>query len=207
MGEGLKSADGTVLDVPAAGDDDAAKAFAAAMAAPEPGEPEMPAPPAKDPDAPYGRKADGSPKKGPGGRPPKEQPRVQAAPKGRHAATAKARDYRRDLTGIVQLGWGVLATTSPADAGALKVHGPGVVEAFNQLAQENSKVAQGIEWLTTGSTYGAVVMATAPLIMQVMANHNRLPYDRVAALGVAPPEQLAEMTMADVSAMTQAAAA
>jgi hypothetical protein len=193
------------VDVPAAGDDAAAKAYAAAMAAPEPDEPEMPAPPARDPEAPYGRTKDGKPKRGPGGRPPKaEQPRVQAT-KGRHAKAA--RDYRRDLTGIVQLGWGALAMTSPADAGALKLHGPRLVEAVNDLAQENAKVAAGIEWLTTGSTYGAVVMVTVPLILQVMANHGRLPYERVAALGVRDPEELAEVTMMDVQAMAQAAAA
>src|SRR5690348_6015743 len=87
MPETLATADGRVLDL-----DDTDAAFAAAMAAPTSAEPEAPAPPRRDPDpeAPFGRRLDGSPKKGRGGRPPK--PREIEAPKG----TGKAQDGKKD---------------------------------------------------------------------------------------------------------------
>jgi hypothetical protein len=162
-------------------------------------EPAFSPPPKKDPEAPYGRTMDGRPKKGPGGRRPKEKPRV-TEPK----AGVVKKDYTEELTGITQLAWGILATTSPADAGAVRLHGQGMVAAFNGLAQENAQVARGIEWLTSGSAYGAVVMATAPLIFQIMANHGRVDPERLAGLGVKSPADLAEMTRADVQALSEA---
>jgi hypothetical protein len=167
---------------------------------------EAPAPPKKDPQAPYGRTKDGTPKRGPGGRPAKakkaDAPRVTSP-----TAAGVAKDFTEPLTGLVQLAWGVLATTNPADAGAVKLAGPGLVNAWNALAQENATVARGIEWLTSGSAYGAVVMATAPLVMQVMANHGKVAPARVAALGVQDPAALAEMTAADVQTMAEQQAA
>ncbi|WP_301177228.1 hypothetical protein [Actinomadura geliboluensis] len=205
MAEGLQTEDGTPVDVPPVGEPTPDQKWAAAMAAPEPDEPQAPAPPKKDPEAPYGRRADGTPKKGPGGRPPKpkaqtkaERPRVQAN---------RSRDFTGPLNDVLRLGWGVLAISAPADAGALKVHGPGMVEAWNALAQENATVARGIEWLTTGSAYGAVVMATVPMVLQVLANHGRLPHQQLGALGVQDPAELAEVTAADVEMMQRAAAA
>lgn len=200
MPEGLLTAEGSRVDVAAVDQE-----FAKAMAAPEPTDSEFPSPPKKDsvdPEAPFGRTKDGKPKKAPGGRPPKnkaEQPRVTAPTKS--TAPGKTKDYTQELTGVVQLGWGVLASLSPADAGALKISGPGMVTAWNNLAMENATVARGIEWLTTGSAYGAVVMATAPLIMQVLANHGRIAPESVSALGVHKPQDLIDMTAADVHLM------
>jgi len=202
MAERLETPEGAVLDVP--GVDEAEREFAQAMAAPEPSDSEAPAPaPKADQDAPYGRTKDGKPKKGPGGRPPKaERPRVQAA-----KAPQARQDFTGPLTDVVRLGWGVLAVTAPADAAALKVHGPGMVEAWNALAAENAQVAKGIMWLTTGSAYGAVVMATMPMVVQVLANHDRLPHGRLAALGVQDPAELAQITREDIALMQEAAAA
>lgn len=164
-----------------------------------------PAPPRKDADAPYGRKADGTPKRAPG-RPRKDKaaaPRVQKPPQ----AAKPSKDYTRDLTGLVQTLWGATAAFAPADAGAIAVHGPGMVKAWNDLAKENAQVARGIEWLTTGSAYGAVVMTTAPLVMQILANHQVLPVDRLAPLGVMNPDELAQLTQEQVRGMAEQAQA
>jgi hypothetical protein len=200
MPEGLSTADGKAVDAPPIGNEEGfADLMVGQARAADGDQAEMPAPPKRDPDAPYGRTRDGRPKKGPGGRPAKDKPRVER-PK---AAIAK-RDYTEELTGVVQLAWGVLAPMAPADAAAVKMSGPGMVQAWNALAQENAQVARGIEWLTSGSAYGAVVMATAPLVLQVLANHNRIPAERVAALGVLDPRQLAEVTAQDLTAMQAA---
>ena len=201
MAEGLLTAEGAPVAAPPVDTEFAALQAAQAAQADE----EAPAPPKKDPEAPYGRTKDGKPKRGPGGRPARaraEQPRV-ASP----TAAGVKKDFTRPLTEVVQLAWGVLAGTSPTDAAAVKLAGPGLVSAWNNLAQENAGVARGIEWLTSGSAYGAVVMATAPLLMQIAANHGRLDPERVAALGVQDPAALAEMTAQDVKMMAEAAAA
>jgi hypothetical protein len=58
MAESLTAADGLAIPL-----DPAEQQFAAAMAAPEPGEkPDYPAPPKRDKEAPHGRNADGTPK-------------------------------------------------------------------------------------------------------------------------------------------------
>lgn len=200
MAEGLATAEGAKVEDVKPVQDFAELQVAQAEAADEAAGAEVSPPPKKDPDAPYGRRADGTPKKGPGGRPPKDKPRV-AGPK---AAQVK-KDFTQPLHELVQLAWGTLVPFSPADAGAVKLAGPALVSAWNTLAQENATVARGIEWLTSGSAYGAVVMATAPLVFQVLVNHGKLPHERVAALGVQDPGILAEMTARDVAAMAQAA--
>lgn len=204
MAEGLQTETGEPIDVPPVATPTPDQEWAAAMAAPEPDEKVAPAPPKKDPEAPYGRKADGTPKKGPGGRPPKAK---QPQGKAEKPRTITRKDFREPLTDMTRLAWGVLAVSSPADAAALQLHGPGMVEAWNALAQEQPTIARGIEWLTTGSAYGAVVMATVPMVLQVLANHRRLDHERLGALGVQDPAVLMEMTAADVQMMQQAAAA
>ena len=93
----LKDSTGAVIDVPAGEAE-----FHKAMAAPEMGAPpvaEIPAPPKVDPEAPYGRKVDGTPKGGPGGRPPKnaDKPRVTTTAAG---PAGEMRDYTPDLVGL-----------------------------------------------------------------------------------------------------------
>ncbi len=204
MAEGLQTETGEPIDVPPVATPTPDQEWAAAMAAPEPDEKQAPAPPKKDPEAPYGRRADGTPKKRPGGRPPKAKQQVKAEkPRTQSART----DFTEPLDDVARLAWGVLAVTAPADAAAVKTHAPGMVKAWNALAQENQAVARGIEWLTTGSAYGAVVMATVPLVLQVLANHGRLDHRQLGGLGIADPAVLAEITAADIELMQQAAEA
>jgi hypothetical protein len=206
MSEGLMTPEGKSVDSEPVGSEDqdfAQMMVGAAKAADSDSAKEAPAPPKKNADAPYGFKPDGTPKKA-AGRPRKDrasQPRVQA-PK---QAQAK-KDYTEDLTGLVQTLWMATAAFAPADAGAIQVHGPNVVKAWNDLAQENSQVAKGIEFLTTGSMYGAVVATTAPLVMQLLVNHGVLPHERLAPLGVSQPEALADITRQTVAGMAQQAA-
>lgn len=122
--------------------------------------------------------------------------------------TPKAKDYTEELTGLLQLGYGALcATGNLADAGAVKTHGPSMVAAWNAAAQENPMVRRGVEWLTKGGVWGAVVVTTMPLVLQVMANHGQVETGKVAALGVKNPEALAAETMKDIEAMAAMAEA
>jgi hypothetical protein len=204
MSEGLTTADGTPVDVAPVGTDEGFAAVMAAQARNADAE-QAPAPPRTDPEAPYGRKADGTPKKAPG-RPRKAaEPRVQApsaADKGQ-----KPKDYTEALTGVMQLAWGVTAPLAPADAAAIKISTPAMVKAWNGLAQENARVARGIDWLTSGSAVGAAVMVTVPLVLQLGVNHGVVPHQRLAKLGVRDPAELAEVTRQDIAAADETARA
>lgn len=183
--------------------DDAERAFAQAMAAPEPDEPVHPAPSPKAKREPAEAKAEHS------------KPRVSTtagtAPKrvrkpAKAAEAAAAKDYTEDLQGVCQLVYGVFAATgSYADAAALKHHGPGMVQAWNAAAQENKMVRSGIEWLTKGGVWGAVMVSTMPFALQLMANHGSVPVEKVAALGVREPEVLAKETERDIQVMASMA--
>lgn len=214
MAEGLQTTDGTVLDVAPADDD--AKAFAAAMAAPESTDAEVPAPPkreaAADAEAPYGRKADGSPKKGPGGRPPKpsrtERPRVETTAV---ASGQPGRDYTEDLTGLAQGVWFLLASLPPtqAQAALFKAHRGGLVNGWNVAAQANPMIRGGVEWLTGSGTWvAAVAMATVPFVMQSIALWTgQLPAETTKSLAAATVHDLDEIRKAQEAAFAAAAGA
>ena len=181
MPEGLATADGEEIDL---GNVDAE--FAAAMAAPSLDDPEHPGPPDVapfDPEAPFGRTKDGAAKKGPGGRPPREKPRTQNAPKaisgpgkpgkdGKPAAPAV--DYAaglREFLGGIQLALAVL----PFPSDSVRVHaryqsavieqtGDGLATGLGTVAEHNSMVRWGVEKLTQGGGAWAfpAAMAIAP---------------------------------------------
>lgn len=89
MGETLTAPDGTAIPV-----DPADQQFAAAMAAPEPGErPAYPSPRRRDPEAPHGRNDDGTPK-APYGTKPDGKPRV--GPPGPGRGKTGPRDARTE---------------------------------------------------------------------------------------------------------------
>lgn len=183
MPEGLATADGFTLDL-----DDSERAFAAAMAAPPADDPEHPAPPRRepvDPEAPFGRKVDGTPKKARGGRPPK--PRVQEAPAGagKPAAGLKAvppvRDFSAPLAEFVQgvwmaaaatpVPWPELRTKVRAQAYLLKANAGGIVQGVNTMAQHNAMIRRGVEVLTTGSAGWVLpaMFALTPFVAQTAA--------------------------------------
>lgn len=215
MPEGVRGSDGS-LQAGAATDDDAqAKAWAAAMAAPEPAAPTVAAPPKKvdDPEAPYGRTADGKPKKGPGGRPPKakaeDKPRVDNVPA--PVAPGSARDYRAGLGEVAQSVWGTLAMFPPTrpQATIFKINSGGLIHAFNLGAQQNEKIRAGVEWLVAEAWIMALVGACAPFALQTFflwTAPDRLPMskDELAAQCVA---DLLELAKQDEEAMRAAAAA
>src|SRR6185437_6047378 len=107
--EGLTTADGSPVGLP--GVDASEAEFFGAMASPPADAPTHPGPPKRDADAPYGRKADGSPRKraaGPG-RPKGDAPRVtssppSSAPKSSETAEQAAKRRADGVAGLFQLG-------------------------------------------------------------------------------------------------------
>jgi hypothetical protein len=145
----------------------------------------------KDEDAPYGRKADGTPRDKPGRR-PGQKTGTGSRPRPRQTARA-AVDYETPLLGLFQLPAGVLAIAGmqkpvfAADAGAITIHAPHIAKALHDLAQERPEIAGILDRVLQVGPYGVLIAAIAPLVLQILTNHGALP---PGMLGTIPPEQL-----------------
>lgn len=201
MAESLVTADGKPADVDAVADF-AALMTGAANAADE--TTQVPPPPKKepapaDPDAPYGRKADGTPRKSRGGRPPKQkpldEPRVQAPT--REQAPGLVKDYTQDLAEFTEGLWflGAQFPATMADAAIFKIHRPRQVYAWNLAAQHNAYIRSGVEMICGKATWvGTLLMSTVPMVTQMVAlRTGRMDAEAVAALVEMTKNDLEEM--------------
>jgi hypothetical protein len=167
-----------------------------------------------DPEAPYGRKQDGTPKAKPG-RPsgtPDGRPRTRtaqrrarvsaAAPRRREskpkAAKSQFPDYRPGITGLIQVAIAPLALAgikSPAcalDAAAIACHAEPLADALQQTAEQVPQFAALLDKVLTVGPYGALLAATMPIAVQLLANHGIVPAEAAQAMGAMSPEDLME---------------
>lgn len=183
--------------------------------------------PGADPAAPYGRKADGTPKAKPGrpaGTPNREpraaaRPRVAPAPGPAPAPAAKKAgqkkaaagpDYRGGVMGLLQVVSMPLMVAGAkndallADAATISIHGPVIATALADLAAERPEVAAVLDRVMSAGPYGALIAAVVPLAVQIAANHRAVPGPVASALGAQDPADLVGMMRAQAP---QAAAA
>jgi hypothetical protein len=172
---------------------------------PEPVEPDA----TVDPVAPYGRKADGTPKRA-AGRPRKAgatggrsrsarkmaggaRPPAAAPTAGRTRTPRSATpDYAGALRGALQT-VGIPLALNPAtmpDAAALAVHGPALCDAVGELAKEHAAVAAVLDRLLAVGPVGVVLGAAVPLFAQVAVNHGVIPLQLGRRLGAMDPAEL-----------------
>lgn len=162
MAEGVVGADGAAVEVPGGAQVPAA-----------PGGPAYPPPPRRgaapaDPEAPYGRKADGSPRAKPGAKPQTAKPRTErSAPASAPSTPGPAADYTQELADFgeaVWLGMAALPFTR-APAALWKLALPGQVRAWNEAARQNETVRGYVERLGGGPTWiVGIAVASAPLV-------------------------------------------
>ena len=177
-----------------------------------------------DPGAPWGRKADGTPRAKPG-RPagtPNTTPRraaqrratqagPAAAPRPRTQAPRKPKpppgpDYRGGINGLFQLVAaplamaGIKSDAAAADAAALTVYGPGIADALHTLALERPEIAAMLERILSAGPYGALIAASLPLVVQLLTNHGVLPAQVGAAMGAQDPASLVAAMRPDAAA-------
>lgn len=153
-----------------------------------------------DADAPYGRKADGTPKRKPG---PSKGTRVGAAiPRVNRTTRTSTRakqktgtDYRPGILGILQIpafalgAAGQLNESLALDGAALSMHAPGIAEALNDLANDNPAVAAALDRILSAGPYGAIIGACLPLAFQIAANHKKIPDAMAKSCGALPYDE------------------
>jgi hypothetical protein len=84
----------------------------------------------------------------------------------------------------------------PEDAAAIMVHSPPIAKSLADAASEDDKFAAIFDKLTAAGPYGGIIAAVTPLVMQVVANHNRGVRDGSvdpAQFGAVHPAVLMEM--------------
>lgn len=161
-------------------------------------------PPAADEAAPYGYKADGTPRKSAGGRPPTKgkaagpKKRTQAP---RRTSTSKTSgpNYGDAVLGLLQIPASLLAVVArftgrkslAADSAAIQLHARGLADAAHQTAQSDPRLAAVLEKALQLGPYGLLLGAGLPLAYQLMANHGAFPV--IPELGVMDPDELLGM--------------
>jgi hypothetical protein len=194
MSEGLSTLDGKPVNL-----DEAERQFHASMAEPSPDEPAAAAPPRRDPDAPYGRKADGTPRKtAPGpGRPPRARTQSKTdAGKGKTPETPQDISERRteggealvNVLAAICLGVSVRGGIAwKADAVTLNVSAKPLAQAATAVAEQDARFAAMLDKITASGPYAALAAAGIPVAAQLARNHG---VTAMAALNAVPPEQL-----------------
>lgn len=162
--------------------------------------------PDTDPEAPYGRKADGTPKKRPG-RPPSSsgststaglavKPPTKSTPRKSSRSAPVAVDYRTSFIGLVQLvavPLGLAGQVKPAfahDAAALVKFAPPLAEAVNNVAQQEPMVAAVLDKVLQVGPYGELIGVVLALGTQIAVNHGRVSAEAAAPMGAVAPEKL-----------------
>jgi hypothetical protein len=130
-------------------------------------------------------------------------PAVKPGPKPKPPAPRpadKTAARRENLDGILKIvSYGCVMRGLYADAGAFSQHGPAVASEVADLAEQNEKIASWVDYLSEAGPYMGLAVATLPLIMQLLANHDRLDIDKLPAdSGIVDPKILERKVKVDM---------
>ncbi len=175
-----------------------------------------------DPEAPHGRKKDGTPYKRRADWRAKTTATLKqsmttaqavnsARPATKSTTPRKKADinYRDGITGLLQIpafGLGMFAPINPAfglDSATILLHAPVIASALEQTALNNEQVAAMLDQILTVGPWGALLGALVPLAVQIAANHGLVPAGEES--GTLTPEQLMGMVAARQAAAAPSA--
>lgn len=167
-------------------------------------------PESPDPEAPWGRKADGTPKAKPG-RPsgtPDSNPRTRtrrrmtaAAPPRRTSKPKQPKqqqgpDYVPGLMGwaqIIAAPMAIAGMRSPVwalNAAAVTVHARPIAEGAQSAAEQDPRTAAILDKVCKAGPYTALLTPVVALGVQILANHQIIPPQAAAAMGAMTPDEL-----------------
>jgi hypothetical protein len=103
----------------------------------------------------------------------------------------KAELRQEALNGVLQVGQlACLTFGQMADAGAIGLHGPALVNETVKLAENNSKIASKVDLLIEVGPYAGIVAAALPFLAQLFVNHGIVKAEMFANAGVVHPDDL-----------------
>lgn len=114
-------------------------------------------------------------------RPARSQPSRPSQPRRAPSAEKGRKDYATPVMGLFQIpmaGFAIAGQRNPrmlADARAMEFHCPRIAKEVDALANARPEVAAALERIMQVGPYGALIGATAPLILQILANHEVIP--------------------------------
>lgn len=135
------------------------------------------------------------PAKRPPGR-PSNASRTQAA---QHEAQTRLERRTGAVLGLFNLiSMPAMLAGQLADVGAINEHAPKIAQEAANIGEIHERFGETIDKLEVVGPYAGLLLAVAPLVLQLMVNHKRIPESAAGAfggLGVVSPELLeARMT-------------
>lgn len=172
------------------------------------------APEGSSPEAPYGYKADGTPRRSAGGRPKGSTPRAKSAPGPASPAPPRARaprppktaNYALMATGMIQLlAMPMRYVLPPLDVATVLIHAPALGMAVQHTAEQDARVAALCDKLLQVGPYGELITVVGTIGLQIAVNHGKARAADLAELGVVEPAELAARLGGAVQAAEQQA--
>lgn len=106
-------------------------------------------------------------------------------------ASGKLAAREEAANGIGQLvAFGFMISGQLADAGAVGEHWPNISHELAVTAENDAKLAKGLDKLLEVGPYGSLIIAVLPLAGQILANHGVVKPEAMAGIGVVHPESL-----------------
>lgn len=129
--------------------------------------------------------------------PPRQTKAAQAQTR---KVSGKLAERKEAVEGFTQLiGFGCVVMRQYADAGAIGMHAPPVIDELVTLSDKNEKIGKALDYLTETGPYAGLIIAALPLVTQLMANHGLVKAELVSGMGVVPPQALESQVRADMA--------
>lgn len=112
-----------------------------------------------------------------------------------------AQKRKNDMDGFLQIGVALCVFTKQyPDAGAIAMHGGQLTAALARRADQEEKLGKILDYLGVIGPYSEILSAALPLMLQLAANHGRVPPEAVAQFGVVPPQMLETQVKLEIAA-------
>jgi len=130
--------------------------------------------------------------------PPASARPIPKAPAPKASPKQKAREEAANGIGQI-VAFGCMVSGNLADAGAVGMHWPNLAHEAAVIADTDSKMASGLDYLLEVGPYGNFIVACLPFVAQLLVNHKLVKAEALAGAGVVHPEALAAEVKRDMA--------